>query len=689
MKRYILILLVILAVGCATPPKEPMPNDTSDVTLEVGDYKDVRFDPDKELQALSFNSVEEYQDFLDSGSQPNYYARQAFDVPMIESDMMAEGAVATKQVSGGSRDYSETNVQVAGVDEADIIKTDGEYIYTLSDDTLYILLAYPGEDAEIISTVGFESTPTSIFIDGDKLAVFGNFNDLDYFKDIGLTPRHGMTFFDIYDISDKEDPKLEEELKFEGNYFDARMNDGDVYFVVRNNPEYRPVYPTPVIVRGDDVKSMPVSDVHYFNIPYDNAQLVSVHAIGLDDAEVNSESFTVEYGQNLYMSENNIYITYTETISEYELGQQIMMDLLEDELTEEDDELIEKIKKTDNDVLSNSEKKQKIRAIYMSYFNYMDPDKQDEIRDEMEKELEELMDEYEYLEYTIINRIAAQDGEVRLEANGKVPGHVINQFSMDEKDDVFRIATTVSSRWSKNERTDSTNNIYTLDLGLEELDSLEGLAEDESIYSTRFMGDMLYMVTFKQIDPFFVIDLSDPEDIEQLGELKIPGFSRYLHPYDEDTIIGIGQDATETGRAKGLKISLFDVSDYEDPQEVETFILEERYSSSNVLYEHKAFLFDREKNLMVIPAYNRGYSDDPSYNGAFVFDISKDEIELRGLIDHSGQGTSWHSPSVERSLFIEDYLYTKSPDLLRINHLDDLHSVKNITLEKGGKYPTY
>ncbi len=194
------------------------------------------------------------------------------------------------------------------------------------------------------------------------------------------------------------------------------------------------------------------------------------------------------------------------------------------------------------------------------------------------------------------------------------------------------------------------------------------------------------MVTFWQVEPFFFFDLSDPENIIPLGELKIPGFSRYLHPYDENMIIGIGRDATETGRTKGLKISLFDVSDPEDPQEIVNFVTEERYAQSNALYEHKAFLFSKEKELLVIPAYSHSYDDsDQSYNGAFVFKINEEEIELRGLIDHSMAVPDryWYSPTVERSLYIEDLLYTKSPSLIRINDLDDLRSVRNVTLESS------
>ena len=196
------------------------------------------------------------------------------------------------------------------------------------------------------------------------------------------------------------------------------------------------------------------------------------------------------------------------------------------------------------------------------------------------------------------------------------------------------------------------------------------------------------MVTFRQVDPFFVIDLSDPANIKELGKLKIPGFSRYLHPYDENTIIGIGREATETGRTQGLKISLFDVSDVGNPKEIAKFATKEQYASSTAEFEHKAFLFSREKELLAIPAYNYDFRDSGNnYNGAMVFKITKDSIELRGIIDHS-TGQQYYGPLVERSLYIEELLYTKSSGLLRINKIEDLGKVKNIELSgsKDGPY---
>jgi len=702
MKKTIIVttLFLIALFLAACQPSPPSVPDSQG----AGTYEEYEFDFDKEVETKQFKSKNELLTFLQessSGGNDIYQYKSTGLNRMIESvaDVAISAPAAEMQesgVGGGNLDYSETNIQVEGVDEADIIKTDGNYIYTISDSILYIIEAYPGEDAEIISTIKFDSNPSSLFINGDKLAVFGNFYDYDYMEKIGYSSYYNsMSYFNIYDISDRDDPELEKEYKFEGGYFRGRMIGDNVYFVTTSSPQYNIDRPIPLIIEGDEMREIPISNIYYYDIRYNYPTYVNIHSINLADTSENvgSASLVVEGSQNMYMSENNIYMTYTEYISEYELEKQITMELLESNLSQYEIELIEKIKKTDNDVLTQYEKESKIWQVYDVHLRRMDRDEQEELRDEAEILLKKKLNETKYLEFTVIHKVEVDGEDIEPVANGKVPGHVINQFSMDEHNDVLRIATTVSARWSRfdSSRSESTNNIYTLDEDLEVMDEMEKIAEGEQIYSTRFIGGRLYMVTFRQIDPFFVIDLSNPYKIKKLGELKIPGFSRYLHPYDEDTIIGIGQEATETGRTTGLKISLFDVSDVTDPEEIAKYVTEERYASSSALYEHKAFLFSKEKNLLVIPAYSYDYYDSgDSYNGAFVFNIEKDEIELRGLIDHSSSTDYYWQPAVERSLYIEELLYTKSNKLLRINKIEDLSKVKNIELnEPTTKIPIY
>lgn len=717
----------------------------------------VSFSPDMDIKASSFRSVTELKEFLASNSQSqNYGGYRGGGIMMLKSESaVAMGAAPAPSVqesvssNDGARDFSETNVQVKGVDEGDILKSDGNYIYTITDNTLFVIKAYPGEEAKVISTVKFDKmNPQGLFISGNKMAVFGNIYDMSLFKDMEVKPRSGMAFFKIYDISDKEKVSELKSYMFEGSYFQSRMSNGYVYFVVNSYPDYRNVDPMPLAYEGSVKMSMPIGNMHYFPIPYDSTMYASIHAINIDTQSVSSQTLVVESSQNMYMSENNIYITYTKYINEWQFREDITMEVVEPLLSNADKVLVAKIKATDDDVLSKAEKKSKVMQLIYSHISYMPEDEQKAMNGMIDKRLAEKMKQFEAGEYTVIHKVSILDGKVEVKASGKVPGHIMNQFSLDENNGVLRIATTVGSRWwgpmlrsdvlvesvapvgeavadvavanaeasagdsgsaSSNvavatkiaapefmppiRRNEQSNNIYTLDADLKVIDSLTGLAEGEQIFSTRFIGDRLYMVTFRQVDPFFVIDLSNHADIKELGKLKVPGFSRYMHPYDDNTIIGIGRDATEEGRTKGLKISLFDVTDVANPKEIAKYVSEEDYAQSTAEYEHKAFLFSKEKSLLVIPVYNYDYQDKgKSYNGALVFDISKEAVKLKGLVDHSKASESqWYSPSVERSLYIEDLLYTKSPSLLRINKISDLFSVKDVDLkvEFKGDIPVF
>ncbi len=653
-----------------------------------------------DLQTLTFKTQAEYESFIKNHENTYELYRGGIfanvDVMLAESKTVSDGTG-----SAPSTDYSETNNQVSGVDEADIIKTDGEYIYTISDNTLFIVKAYPGEEAEVVYQKTFnQSYPSNLFISGNKLAIMGTTTDYPSFEKIGILPTRGMSFLQIYDVSDKSSPSLDKEYKFEGNYYQARLKDEKIYLISTIYPRYREVYPLPIIMEDSVARELPIDKIHYLNIQYNNPVFININVVELEAYTLDSKSIAIESIETFYMSDKNMYFVSTEYINEWELIQDVTIDLVTPMLSTKDLEKIRKIEATDSDVLSDHEKKSKILELMYAYLESLNSKQKELLQEQVEQETDRRMKEYEHLEYTIINKV---DLELNFVANGKVPGRILNQFSLDEHNDVLRVGTTLNPRWrfftNTNEEQQSKNNVYTLDETLNLLGKLENIAPGERIYSTRFVEDRLYMVTFRQVDPFFVIDLSDPQNIENLGELKIPGFSTYLHPYDENTIIGLGRDATEEGRATGLKISLFDVTDVSSPQEVAKFVTDEKYAQTTAEYEHKAFLFSKDKNLLVIPAYNYDYTDQSkNYNGALVFEVNTNKIELKGLIDHStsqeniyGKMAFWYSPGVERSLYINDLLYTKSPNLLRINKISDLSSIKNVTLEYEytGAYPVY
>ena len=668
---------------------------------------DEDYDPDISTSG-TFATREEYITFVKE-SGIGYYAGGGVPRSVMVDDMMmfdADFAMAMPESAEKTLDFSETNIQVEGVDEGDILKTDGNNIYTITEKTLFIIKAYPGEDAEVISKTAFRDQPAGLFIKGDRLAVFGDVQDPDIFDNIGIRVRNGLTFVSIYDISNRENPKHLEDFRFEGRYVNSRMIDSQVYIVTGMYPEFRIIHPMPIVMEGGVVGEVAPRDIFHFGMRYNSPYMTGVHSVDIESIEkLSSKIVTTDGTPTVYMSQNNLYLASTKSISYWEIssevGKEIVLPLLPDYYKS----IIEKIQETDSDVLSYYEKERKIQEIIGEYVSMLPSDEQQELSDKVEDETIEKMKEYEYPQFTSIIKLSANSGKIEVTDKGSVPGRINNQFSMDEHKGNLRIATTIQPSWEWRYDfglKESINNVYVLDRSLDIIGRLEGLAEGESIFSARFMGDRLYMVTFRQIDPFFVVDLSNPRNPKDLGELKIPGFSRYLHPYDENTIIGIGREATETGREIGLKISLFDVTDVENPIETTTFVSGQRYMQSTAEWEHKAFLFSRDRNLLVIPVYSFGgklmddmgrWIEDESYNGAFVFNISKDSIELRGLIDHDkGEGRRYYRPSVERSLYINELLYTKSPYLLRINKLSTLEPVKDVDLEtvkQAGGIPVY
>ena len=298
---------------------------------------------------------------------------------------------------------------------------------------------------------------------------------------------------------------------------------------------------------------------------------------------------------------------------------------------------------------------------------------------------------------------------------GEVNGKVLNQFSMDEFNGYFRIATT-TGQWGET----SLNHVFILNEDLEIVGKVEDLAEGEKIFSARFMGNRCYLVTFESIDPLFVIDLSDVENPEVLGYLKIPGFSDYLHPYDENHIIGIGKDVNASIDAdkihsshaiyytavQGVKVSLFDVSDVENPIEVDNWIVGERGSESEASTDHKSVLFDKEKGILVLPVsvaelmpsnYNSDYQRPQTvWEGAYVLDISLDGISERGRITHNDEVASedeynlfsWEN-KIRRSLYMGDVLYTISGAKIKANNLVDLGEINMVDLSVGDNRKYY
>lgn len=758
LKLNFFVLVFFLSACSLNPSKQaeknpivPHPDWNIEEPADKG-YKSVKSRLAAQSKMKKFQSKEELAEFLQNNeTSSSYYSESSMrnedlmeksvspsSAPQMGLDYATDTSFANQnQKDSDSIDYSETNVQVEGVDEADIIKTDGKYIYAISKNNLFIIEANPAEKSEILAKIEFKSRPNDLYINGDFLAIFGMDNQVfsDHkIKKIGR--RNNFAFFKIFDISDRREPKQIRDLDIEGAYSSSRMIGDYVYFVTTNRNYYyiqdEPVLPRILedgeIISNDCVKAVSCfnPDVYYFDIPYESYNFTNVTAINIKNKDENfsGEAYLMSSSQNIFVSKDNIYLTYTKYISEYELEMEVIREMIYPKLSTADREKIAKIEAVENFILNKFEKDRKIFEIIERFGESLASEEQDKLEEELEERMKSKYEDIsKELEKTVIHKIEIEKGNLSYKVTGEANGHVLNQFSMDEHDGYFRIATTKNRTWSRyldDRSIESYNNLYVFDKNLKQVGAVEKLAEGERIYSVRFMQNRAYMVTFKQIDPLFVIDLKDPKNPQVLGELKIPGFSNYLHPYDEDTLIGLGKDAFENEwggvRTGGVKLSLFDVSDVSSPKEIDNYIMGGVGSDSVALNDHKAFLFSHDKNLLVIPVAiqessaispvnidNNDFDNISAsrqvrkyFRGAAVFNVNKEGFELVGRIDHGSdyqnsgdrdywRGYSYYDNTVKRSLYIEDILYTFSNNYILMNDLEDLDLIKKLELKKEKK----
>jgi uncharacterized secreted protein with C-terminal beta-propeller domain len=567
-------------------------------------------------------------------------------VEVMEKSSAGSAPAAAQSEAKSKADFSATNVQVAGVDEADVVKTDGTYIYLADEQRITLVKAYPAEEMKVVSTIFFsadEFHPQELYVDGGHLVVIGQ----ALRQEVQHSHEQMGVKAIVYDIRNKEKPAQVREVELEGHYLSSRKIGSSLYIVTNKYLDYTP------ILQGRKEPSAPVyhdsavtggsavikwDDIRYFPESKEPNYLF-VAGVDLDKPEQPADvSAYLGSGETVYASPQNLYVVVGRYgppgVKPAEKGKRGFAPSL--------------------DVDINS-------TIY---------------------------------------KFALKQGKTVYSGSGEVPGHVLNQFSLDEHGGFLRIATTSGEIWRNDERT-SKNNLYVLDDQLKMTGKLEGLAPGEKIYSVRFMGSRGYVVTFKQVDPLFVIDLQNPQKPSVLGALKIPGYSDYLQPYDENHIIGFGKDTVVFDRKdgmersiasvalyQGMKMAMFDVSDVSHPVEKWKEIIGDRGTDSELLHNHRALLFSKEKNLLAFPVtvmeVPKQQKDDPmrdgrfAFQGAYVYRIDPAAgFKLQAKITHLTEqdllqsGDGWYDSlkNVERILYIDDTLYTVSKAMIQANDL--------------------
>ncbi|MBD3252694.1 helix-turn-helix domain-containing protein [Candidatus Pacearchaeota archaeon] len=653
-------------------------------------------------ELLRFHSQGELEEFLEENSEVSQeYFRAEVRAESARNGFARDGAPATTKAGEAgvtADDYSTTNIQVEGVDEADIVKNDGRYIYVVSGNKVVIVDAYPPENMKIIKEINFSERVSNIYINNDKLIVFswGSYPVLYEggveARCIGCNPKSGYksTVY-IYDISDKKNPELENEIAYDGNYVNSRMIGDYVYLI--SNKYVNINNPTPPVYWRDGNKiSVEPSDVYYWPYPDTSYVFTSITAIDVDDGDFTNKVYLTGSTNNIYVSQDNIYVTYQKRIGYENYAERYADEVAYPILPGYKDDEVREILEEENSDRYYYRKLNAIKKVIYDYSLSLKGEKKGDFDEELlELEKKFQLNIQKEMEKTVVHKIHIDNEDIEYKSVGEAPGRVLNQFSMDEYDGYFRIATTTGN-W----RDISMNHVYVLDKDLEIVGKVEDLAEGERIYSVRFMRGRAYMVTFRQVDPLFVIDLSDPDDPDVLGYLKVTGYSSYLHPYDENHIIGIGKEATEQGRVQGIKIALFDVSDVKHPEQVSKYEIGEdwayrSYQSSQALHDHKAFLFDRSRELLVIPvSYTRylskDYRDNEYWQGSYVFTINLNGIKLRGRVTHSEGSESRYSAYVRRSLYMDNFLYTISNFKVKANSLISLDEISEVKLSEKESY---
>jgi uncharacterized secreted protein with C-terminal beta-propeller domain len=602
-----------------------------------------------------------------------------------------------------AKEYSETNTQEVGVDEADYLKNDGTYIYILANNQLQIIEAWPPEDAHTVSKTELEGIPRKLYVHKDVAVVYSSlgekdgysFNECTYGYDCEFTGDGLPLQISVFDITDVENPQLVREVTFEGSYLSSRRIEDFVYSII-----YFTEPPMP-----DGVKYVPDEWADKMwdcveegeELPYDEDDVAEAfETLRLQNVElIDSVDFKawlpkVEdtwYVDGVPQSQGNpladcngFYLSQTgDGLS--------LMTLASFDLTKLSGMTASTVVAKPGAVYGSKQ------SLYVATRHY---------KDGMSTWFKELAEEVG--EATCVHKflLAADSPKTAYAGSGLAKGRVLNQFAMSEHNGFLRLATTTGHLPDP----DVHNTLIVLepkDKKLVQVGILDQIAPTEDIRSVRFSGDLGFVVTFKKTDPLFVIDLSDPTAPAIKGELKIPGFSTYMHFMDKEHILSIGYDADDQGSFawfQGIMLQVFDVTDITNPQLMHKEVIGTRGTTSEAATNHLAFNYFKAKHLLGLPMAvceeseggeegGGSYGEEMTFNGLMVYEVTVDKgFTYVGGISHEADVGyepqqedyyydweydnscyNWWSDSaskVQRSIFMDDYVFSVAADAIKI-----------------------
>ena len=616
-----------------------------------------------------------------------YYTDPVYDTYKTQEDLAINssetmGAAPKTSVRTNTEDYSKTNTQVENVDEADIIKTDGKYVYSLTADKIVITNVEDLANPQVVSTLAIEDSeyiPEDLILYKDYLIAIGTkakSSSLFYYA----TRNNAKTGVFVYDMKDKKNLYAVKEFEIAGKYNTCRVANGKFSVIVNSVLTNR--YTN---AKEEDLDLSYYENSSRKNIDLKNIQYIAngkvvrnttdIMVTDLDNIQkdVNVYKYLFDM-ENAYVSENAIYLT-------------------------------------DYAYESSSDS--------INPWSIFGPKGIFGLRDIAEETYDIAASESTYK--TSIYKLSMKDDKLEMVGKTTTEGKLLDQYSMDEKDGNLRVALN-SSKKGDNQGT----RIEVYDQNLKLIGKSVAVEPDEKMYASRFIGDKAYLVTYKNMDPLFVVDLADPTNPKFLGKLNISGYSTYLHPYDENHLIGIGMETettpvrnssgrvtTSTTRITGMKIALFDISNFQNPKVVSTVKIGDSGTSSAALNNPKAMLFDLEHKLIAIPvtnipmdltgleendiselmstyssSYKKYYQQRDISEGYAVFSIDAEEgIKQRAIITHNFKinYSNYKNSSCMRGVRIGDYLITVSAKGMQVNDIATLSSISELDFTTGGQ----
>ena len=732
-KPFLAISLVLLLgmSGCtglfdSDEPYEMVPTDLGDVAKRsIGSPNLEIFSDCDELEIALKQSIEEEArtSLLQAVDEVYYWGGGMWLEGDAEMAMDDAGSATSSTPPPTTRqegvDYSGTNNQEQGVDEADFVKTNGYNIFFVDNGVLHIMDVPEFGEIEHASTTDIQGSPVAMMLNEDNLVVVSTVSNWNIDYDDPLQEAMGwsddwygwrtntLTKFTVFDISNSSSPEINRELYIEGYYMTAREVAGTVRTVTHtwmNIPDLRTwiSYPDDYwTVDYSEEERRNMREVAALEAMEHNQQVMS--EISLEDIlpqvheRIGSEIIThhMDGGDcsDFAAPEDALNRGYTSIFT---------IDLISEELDFEADHIV-----GNWPLVYSSQDTLIITENAWDWWWFWGHD--------------DLMESTNIHTFDI-----SQPGETTYAGSGRVDGTILDQFSISEYEGVVRVATTTGQwgRWWMENPAPMENHVITLSHALDvdtgktrllEMGRVDGIAYNETIWSARFVEDRAYIVTFENMDPLWTIDLSNPTSPTIMGELKVPGVSTYIHPLSDDAIltIGLGPADEETGLGldwSNTRLSLFNVSNFSDPQETQTLSLSPvedptdgwTWAWSEATWEHKAFQYWAPKGMLAVPLntyrYDYYYDEDGHYHYEYdwvsklmIVNITEEGMELHGEVDHSQFYDTeeyhwWSSYNIRRSIFMGDYIYAISHAGVTVTHLDTLEEVDALQLVQVEPY---